>query len=336
MRAVMRDRSLAVHLDLSIWSGVTCAVNDATVLAAAAVAGGELKTLDVHGRKLHADVLATVAAANAATLREMYIGGENVEFTFYELRRVLTEVPHLRILEADVESDTHNATDLLDGTPPFGPLRVRRIRVVNTPSVLGEIADAGRLMAGTLMRWLVDLPAEALPVNHSIQKLAAALQRSRYVEEVELTVFQGPKLANTAALLRCLTNHPTVHSLCVNGVGWEDMSGERGGPTAFGVYPALTALVAADTLEYLSLPASDNMNAALGTLIAALPTITRLHTLHASGANLSPFFVTEQLLPALRANTSLTELQLEPLYDDDELPPEAQTAMDLIAQRSEQ
>jgi hypothetical protein len=30
----------------------------------------------------------------------------------------------------------------------------------------------------------------------------------------------------------------------VTGVGWEDMSGERGGPTAFGVHPALTALVA--------------------------------------------------------------------------------------------
>ena len=340
MRDVMRDQTLAVHLDLNIWSGVTCAVNDATVLAAAAVAGGALESLDLHGRKLILiDVLATVAAANAATLRELYVGGGGIELTSAEVRRLLAEAPRMRILEADggVACDVHTATVMLAGTPPFDPLRVHRIRVHNNPSHYGDLADAARAVAEALMRALMGLPAEAAPVDRSIKDLAIALRRNHDVGDVKFAVATptGPKLANTAALLRALIGHASVWSLRVTGVGWEDMSGERGGPTAFGVYTALTSLVASDTLEDLSLPQSDNLNAALGTLITALPMTKRLRTLHASGANLSPVFVTEQLLPALRANTSLLELRLESMSGD-ELPPEAQQAMDLIAQRSQQ
>jgi hypothetical protein len=331
LREVMCDQSLAVHLDMSVWSGVSCAVNDATVVAAAAVAGGQLETLDVRGRELHADVLATVAAANAATLRELYVGGEGIEFTAEELRDLFAAAPQLLALEADVVGNAHDAKDMLTGTPPFGALRVRHICVIKS------MPRAGQYVEDVLSRFFGRLNS-AIPVDRTTQELAAALRSNRYVEEVELEVDmsqRGSKLVNTAALLLCLTDHPTVHSLRVVGVGWEDMSGERGGPTAFGVYPALTSLLASDTLGYLSLPYSDNLNAALGALVGALPTTTRLHTLHASGANLSPVFVTEQLLPALSANTSLLELQLEPI-DDDVLPPEAQQAMDLIAQRSQE
>jgi hypothetical protein len=81
----------------------------------------------------------------------------------------------------------------------------------------------------------------------------------------------------------------------------------------------------------LSLPGSENLDAALGAVLHALPGATRLRTLHAAGLNLSGAFVTERLMPALRANNSLRELRLEPAAS---MPPEALQAVELVATRS--
>jgi hypothetical protein len=331
LRDALRDPHVASFLDLSAGSGVTCAVNDVALRAAAAVAGGKLQTLDVRGRpSVSLGALVAVAAANADTLRELRLGGEGTIRSCAELRRLLAEAPALRTLTADAECRAADATSVLAGAPPFGALRLSRLRVRKERR---DVNDEARSMLETLVRVLLGQRVEAAPVDDVTAALAASLAANRDVREVEICVSPGPLLSRTAALIRALIGHPSVRALRVVGVGWEDTRAEWGGPEAFGVYPALAELVASDTLQLLSLPSSDNLNAALGALVDALPAARWLRALHASGMNLSGLFVEQRLLPALRANESLRELRLEPALDGD-MPPEAQQAMDLIAQRS--
>ncbi len=74
---------------------------------------------------------------------------------------------------------------------------------------------------------------------------------------------------------------------------------------------ALGALVAADahTLVVLDLSRCGLQEAALGPLLDALPANTHLRALQLSEVTASAAFVSERLLPAVRANTSLTSLK---------------------------
>ena len=96
---------------------------------------------------------------------------------------------------------------------------------------------------------------------------------------------------------------------------------------------AVGALVAANAPALTELDLSIVLcSLALGALVTALPRNTHLRTLDLSGNRLREPFVTEQLLPAVRANTSLRRLKMD---DDDSAPPAAQEAMQLVEMRGD-
>jgi hypothetical protein len=75
---------------------------------------------------------------------------------------------------------------------------------------------------------------------------------------------------------------------------------------------ALGALVAANApaLVVVDLRECDLQEAALGPLVDALPANTHLCMLHLGEVTASAAFMRERLLPAVRANTSLTLLDI--------------------------
>jgi hypothetical protein len=128
-------------LDLTYKSGVTCRVDDAALLAAAARAQGRLEALSVSGRLLgHAvlrDVLRDVLAANVATLREL----RKLRISDFEVDRtgrspwvqeVQALAPALECLEAEMTCDCLGARSMLRNEPPFGPLRMHSMSVMCT------------------------------------------------------------------------------------------------------------------------------------------------------------------------------------------------------------
>jgi hypothetical protein len=115
------DPSLWSELDLTqLSSGVAC-----TDAAAKRAAGG-LQTLRLPAFQLSDATLCSIAAANAATLRELRLdqGAEAHVLAVFE--KVLRAAPQLWLLEADVLCYcVRDAQRVLRREPPFGALRVR-------------------------------------------------------------------------------------------------------------------------------------------------------------------------------------------------------------------
>ncbi len=109
--------------------------------------------------------------------------------------------------------------------------------------------------------------------------------------------------AAATALLGALTGHPSLRSLSAYGNEMEREHQEEAGA-------ALGALVAANAPALVSLDVSecDLGCAGLGPLFDALPANTHLTKLDCSFNKLTGVFVRERLLPAVRANASLREL----------------------------
>jgi hypothetical protein len=128
------------------------------------------------------------------------------------------------------------------------------------------------------------------------------------------------------ALLGALTGHPSLRSLDISVNGVEPADQEQAAA-------ALGALVAANAPALVSLKASscDLGDAGLGPLFNALPANTHLRTLDCVDNVLTDEFMCEQLLPAVRANTSLVELCLD---DDDNYCDEAAEAMAFVERRA--
>jgi hypothetical protein len=92
--------------------------------------------------------------------------------------------------------------------------------------------------------------------------------------------------------------------------------------------PALSTLLLADApaLQTLRINACMLEDAGLGPLFDALPRNTHLRELHCGNNNMSDAFARERLLPAVRANASLRELQADYFVA-------AREAMELVANR---
>jgi hypothetical protein len=75
------------------------------------------------------EALASVAAENATTLRELSVGVAGAGKSCADLRRLLSAAPSLRTLAAGAVCCVADATAVLAGAPPFGPLRLRRLSV---------------------------------------------------------------------------------------------------------------------------------------------------------------------------------------------------------------
>jgi hypothetical protein len=134
-------------------------------------------------------------------------------------------------------------------------------------------------------------------------------------------------------LLGALTGHASLRSLYLS----RNMVGTRAAAAAL-VGAALGALVSADTLEELDISCCDLGDAGLAPLCDALPRTTRLRELELWNNGASAAFWVQRLLPAVRANTSLRQLEtrdvnLDRSYTDDGEPEEAKQAARLVAAR---
>jgi hypothetical protein len=132
--AALLEPSLWQHLDLSPTSGVTRPVTDALMEAAAARAGGTLRTLDISDvAGLPAAALLPVVAANAATLRELRAADTSNlydrafnQWPVVDVEALLHAAPLLRVVDATVDcGDLALACRMLRNEGIFEQLRVR-------------------------------------------------------------------------------------------------------------------------------------------------------------------------------------------------------------------
>jgi hypothetical protein len=150
-RALLADPSLWTRLDLSAESGVTVRVSDRVLRGAAARTGGALQMLDVE-HIAHVTLLAVVTS-NAGTLRELRL--RSPLYNVDNLTQLLHAAPGLRALHASAYCSPERALSLLRNEPPYGPLRLHRLRVE------AEAKDEAGLLA----------LAAALPAHASLREL---------------------------------------------------------------------------------------------------------------------------------------------------------------------
>jgi hypothetical protein len=365
-RAVLRERSLWLRLDLSEASGgLARPATDALLRAAAAPAGGQLRVLDVSDCEGFTPAcMLEVLTANAGALRELrawtaYGGLVRVE-------ALLRAAPQLRVFDAGMECDSvADAHRLLRNEGAFARLRLRRLVIevdthteaavlslaedlaahcslinlflisapLDMPAALDAIVAAAlanrfselalancslapasapalaRLLGGATLHSLfidnIDNDYAPLLDSAAAAVLGNALRANRTLDSLLLlntALWRDPAAAIT--LLGAATAHCSLRqvSLCYNPVG--DEQGAAGA--------ALSALLAADAPALLNLDLRDCglQEAALGPLVDALPANTHLRTLYLGEVTASVAFLRDRLLPAVRANTSLTSLDI--------------------------
>jgi hypothetical protein len=143
------------------------------------------------------------------------------------------------------------------------------------------------------------LLGDALRANSTITKLCFS----------DAGFWRDPDAA--ATLLRALTGHASLRKLMLFNNNLAALHNTVAGA-------ALGALIAADAPALTELDLSFNRlhDAALRPLFEALPANAHLRTLNVSLNNMSEAFARRQLLPAVRANTSLQKLRAEQDKDD--------------------
>jgi hypothetical protein len=192
-RAVLADAAPWTRLDLSERSGVAAALRargEALLRGAAARAHGQLCALDVSGVDVPPQALLEVLAANARSLRELYIGhvpreGAHELPSFDDLAEA---APSLVLLDATTLTCTRElAQRVMRPAPPLAPLRLRALGVHfgrgNGDSDAEEDedeADERRASASlSRVRPFAALLADATlqPTLWSVRFIAADLQR---------------------------------------------------------------------------------------------------------------------------------------------------------------
>jgi hypothetical protein len=161
------------------------------------------------------------------------------------------------------------------------------------------------LRGGTLTRLRLFECRGWLEAPAATAALASALEENTTLTSLQLTAV-GLWQAHLpgAVLLRALTGHPSLQKLhCAYDNVPEAAAAAAG--------EALGALVAADAPALMELEVAycHLRDVALGPLCDALPRNTHLRSLVIAGNNISKAFAAQRLLPAVRANTSLRQLQ---------------------------
>jgi hypothetical protein len=130
-RAVVSEPSLWTRLDLSPSSGVSVAVTDAVLFAAAARARGGLTALDVSGGPLRADALRRVLAEHGGALTQLRSVEMENTIDVHELESLLTSAPRLTRWRLDRDCSAAEALRVLRAReqPAFARCAVRRLRV---------------------------------------------------------------------------------------------------------------------------------------------------------------------------------------------------------------
>ena len=147
-RATVALPALWARLDLSPASGVALPVSLALLRAAVARAGGALRAIDATGADVNApDFCAALRLAGAVEV--LHAPGP---LTVADLTDFLVAAPRLCELHAAVDSSPADAVTVLEGHPPFAPLRLRELHVLAAkgalpPTLFAALADA-RLQPG--------------------------------------------------------------------------------------------------------------------------------------------------------------------------------------------
>jgi hypothetical protein len=338
--AAARARGELVALDLRGCKRVTF-----RALLAAATANSALRELRIHGlwgcrarsESLETDELE--ALLRAAPRLDVY----EADVWCCELalaRRLLRNEPpfkslHVHSFEFQHAEDERDEASVLALAVDIGShAHLRRLKLTSAPlsirytAALNAVVDAAlarrltsvtlrgcslspesvpalvRLVGGGAMaelyisglRQLLDVP--------SALALGNALRLSSTLTAVSLPMVRLWRARGAgAALLRALAGHPSLRSLDIS-INRSDWAGrEEAGAV-------LAALVAANApaLQEIRVQDCNLGDAGLGPLFHALPANTHLTTLTCSDNELSDVFVRDALLPAVRANTSLREL----------------------------
>jgi hypothetical protein len=334
--ALLSDASLWLRLDLSPAGGVARS-SDALLRAAAARAAGSLQALDLTDcSRISPHAVRLVAAQNSGALAELCVGASlpshfSGSLRPAELEQLLRAAPQLRVLEAAAICDgAEEARRLLRNEAPFGPLRVRILRVDGFAD-----ADAVRFLIQELPShtWLtgVKLVGAPLHVPAALDTVVdAALQlRLTYLElyECGLTPASAPALARVlgGSALRTLAveGNPTAlldepaalllgnalranTTLTAATFKYIYLFDEPASATALlgslTAHPSLRKLDVSGGADGLAAPVRAAAGAALGTLVAAnAPALHELHMCHSrlSDAGLGA------LVDALPHNTHL-------------------------------
>jgi hypothetical protein len=162
----LADRSLWADLDLTqLSSGVACTT--ALLCAATKRAAGSLQTLRLPDFEVQHVTLCGIAAANAATLRELRFVQGDEQHHCEHLEELLRFAPQLRLLGAAVHCmSAADAQRVLRREPPFGALSVRRLEVGFSNTV--RDADSVLALAADLAASTYSMPGLVLylaPLN---------------------------------------------------------------------------------------------------------------------------------------------------------------------------
>ena len=147
-RALLADASLFTSLTLSVCSGLS-RFSWPLLRAAVAMAGGQLRALDVTGQRLGVltDLeleMLEIVVANAATLTDLRVNTEGW-WSVDDLRLLLEVAPALLLLEISVEfdDDLQLVRAMLRNEPPFEALRLRRLYMHTSLDVAADVITFG-------------------------------------------------------------------------------------------------------------------------------------------------------------------------------------------------
>ena len=191
-------------------------------------------------------------------------------------------------------------------------LRLTSLRLFSCGLTPVAVPALARLLSSTtLMRLSIDNqtrgPIEPIVLLDAAAAalLASALRANCTLRELELSnVRLWEDTSGAASIFGALTGHASLRVIDIT-LNRVETEGEREVAGAL-----LGALVAANssTLVDLGLSSCNLRDVGLRHLVAALPLNTHLRQLGLVHANLSAGFLEQQMLPALRANTSLRQL----------------------------
>ena len=272
-----------------------------------------------------------------------------------QVRRLVTG----RLLEEDEEElDEDEAFALSAAMDAHASLRSLQVdeTPIGSPAVMDSLCNAA---AACKLRYLdlinCSLWSESVPAlarlirggvltslcisNGSIQlldeasavQLAGAVARSRTLKRLTLhKIGLWNDAVAAATLMRALTGHPRLQELWLAG---------NDAPDQAAAGAALGALVAANSRALKSLDVGNQVlgDAGLGPLFDALPRNSHLRVLRCWHTGMSAAFARDVVLPAVRANTSLRELDASQRWDGHRYrpaPPELLEAEALVAARS--
>jgi hypothetical protein len=186
-----------------------------------------------------------------------------------------------------------------------------------------EATDAGLVGGGTLAELDICGSRQQLLDVPGALALGNALRASSTITAVSLRsvgLWRDPAAAT--ALLGALTGHASLHSL--------DISHNRVGRDQAGAVIAALVAANAPALHELNVSVCYLGEEGLRPLFDALPANTHLRTLQL-GVTASIAFLRDRLLPAVRANTSLTSLDITVVGEGES---EAREAQEIVNSRA--